>query len=96
MTNTPSILQKIVATKFDEIAAAKAKISQDDLLERAKSHKPRGFANALRRIDTTKGQIGIISEVKKASPSKGLSAKTLILSSPLQAMKKPVLPAYRY
>ena len=72
MTNTPSILQKIVATKFDEITAAKAVISQDALLEKAKSHKPRGFANALRRIDTTKGQIGIISEVKKASPSKGI------------------------
>ena len=53
MTNTPSILQKIVATKFDEITAAKAVISQDALLEKAKSHKPRGFANALRRIDTT-------------------------------------------
>lgn len=72
MTNTPSILKKIVATKFDEITAAKAVISQDALLEKAKSPTPRGFANALRRIDTTKGQIGIIGEVKKASPSKGI------------------------
>lgn len=72
MTNTPSILQKIVATKFDEIAAAKAVISQDALLEKAKSHTPRGFANALRAVDTAQGKIGVISEVKKASPSKGI------------------------
>lgn len=72
MTNTPSILQKIVATKFDEIASAKTIISQSALLEKAKEHTPRGFANALRGVDSTKGDIGIISEVKKASPSKGL------------------------
>lgn len=72
MTNTPSILQKIVATKFGEIQVAKANISQDELLIKAKAHTPRGFAKALRAIDTSTGAIGIISEVKKASPSKGI------------------------
>lgn len=76
MTNlgTPSILQKIVATKYEEIATAKALVSQDDLLGLIHSNNdtPRGFANALRAVRTADGNIGIISEIKKASPSKGI------------------------
>lgn len=73
-SNTPSILQKIVATKHQEIQNAKANLSQDELLDIiAKNHdKPRGFANALRAINTQDGKIGVISEIKKASPSKGI------------------------
>ncbi len=67
-----SILQKIVDTKHLEIAAHKKLRTQDELLSLAKSHKPRGFAAALRAVDVSKGQIGVISEVKKASPSKGI------------------------
>lgn len=71
-TNTPSILQKIVATKHQEIAAAKARRSADELLHLAKAHKPRGFAKALQAVDIQAGHIGVIAEIKKASPSKGI------------------------
>lgn len=72
--STPSILQKIVATKHQEIAAAKEKLSQEALLDiiRQNDDTPRGFANALRAVDTERGSIGVISEIKKASPSKGI------------------------
>lgn len=68
--STPTILQKIVATKHLEIAQAKANVSLDELKEKAKTAPmPRGFANALRHFQ---GKIGVISEIKKASPSKGV------------------------
>ncbi|MDO4451038.1 MAG: indole-3-glycerol phosphate synthase TrpC [Moraxella sp.] len=68
--STPTILQKIVATKHLEIAQAKANVSLDELKEKAKtSPAVRGFAKALRTFD---GKIGVISEIKKASPSKGV------------------------
>ncbi|MCL1623213.1 indole-3-glycerol phosphate synthase TrpC [Moraxella sp. Tifton1] len=72
--NTPSILQKIVTTKHQEIRLAKAKVSQEQLLDiiKQKTDTPRGFANALRGVAISAGQVGIISEIKKASPSKGV------------------------
>lgn len=73
-TATPSILQKIVATKHQEIEQAKHHISQDELLNVIKNNddKPRGFANALRAVRVNENKIGVISEIKKASPSKGV------------------------
>ncbi|OOS06335.1 indole-3-glycerol phosphate synthase [Moraxella cuniculi DSM 21768] len=72
LTNaTPSILQKIIATKHQEVAIAKQQKSQAELLSIARNHSPRGFANSLRKVDTN-SQVGIIAEVKKASPSKGI------------------------
>lgn len=70
--NTPSILQKIIATKHTEVATAKAAVSLDTLKQHAKTHIPRGFARALKAVDTKAGYIGVISEIKKASPSKGV------------------------
>ncbi len=70
--STPTILQKIIATKYAEVAAAKDKTSLAVLQEKAKSHTPRGFANALRAVNIQDGNIGVISEIKKASPSKGI------------------------
>lgn len=68
--STPTILQKIVATKHQELSEAKAKISLDELKEHTNlAPTPRGFANALRNFQ---GKIGVISEIKKASPSKGI------------------------
>lgn len=69
---TPTILQKIVATKAQEVAQAKSKRSLAYLQEHAKNHTPKGFAKALRQVDTKQGKIGVISEIKKASPSKGI------------------------
>ncbi|WP_066801947.1 indole-3-glycerol phosphate synthase TrpC [Moraxella oblonga] len=68
--STPTILQKIVATKHIEVMQAKDKISLDELKEKVKTTPAvRGFARALREFD---GKIGVISEIKKASPSKGV------------------------
>lgn len=69
--STPGILQKIIQTKHEEIARAKRLVSLKELQERAAHHKPRGFAKALKAVDIHNGNIGVISEIKKASPSKG-------------------------
>lgn len=76
MTNTdiPSVLQRIVATKQEEVKAARAALPLEDLKAKvAADNKPRrGFAAALRAASTKENGIGIIAEIKKASPSKGI------------------------
>jgi indole-3-glycerol phosphate synthase len=66
------ILNKILATKAIEVAAAKAKISMDEVMELASQQAPtRDFIGAI-RSKIAKGQAAVIAEVKKASPSKGI------------------------
>ena len=66
------ILQKIIATKRIEVAAARAVVSESELTGRARAASPvRSFAGAL----ASKSAVGLpalIAEIKKASPSKGL------------------------
>ena len=75
-TNTaiPTVLQRIVATKVQEVKAARDIVSLKDLQAKvAADNKPRrGFAAALRAASSYKNGIGIIAEIKKASPSKGV------------------------
>jgi indole-3-glycerol phosphate synthase len=67
-----SILSRIAAYKRDEIAAAKALLPFNELVSRLKDvAPPRGFQNALLKA-RAEGRYGLIAEIKKASPSKGL------------------------
>lgn len=71
----PTILDRILTRKREEIAERKAKVSQSALEATCKTLDPcRGFVAALQK------QIGhkrpaVIAEIKKASPSKGLIRK---------------------
>ena len=65
------VLAKIIDGKRDEVAALRAARSLSDLEAAARAADPvRGFANALARDSET--GYGLIAELKKASPSKGL------------------------
>ena len=71
------ILDKIVATKKIEIAHNLKKISLGNQREIAQSNnqdvlrKPRGFIRAIEN-KISAGKAGVITEIKKASPSKGI------------------------
>jgi indole-3-glycerol phosphate synthase len=66
------ILEKIVAVKREEVAAAKKKIALEAMREDAFSRVlTRDFVGAL-RAKIAAGQAAVIAEIKKASPSKGV------------------------
>jgi len=66
-----TVLDRIKAYKLEEVAADKATKPYTAVEEEAKAAGPtRGFAKSL--IEATKTGYGLIAEVKKASPSKGL------------------------
>ncbi len=66
------ILEKILATKREEVAAGQARTPLHDMVLRARDADPvRGFAAALAsRVDA--GSPAVIAEIKRASPSKGV------------------------
>lgn len=67
-----SVLARIAAYKREEIAAAKAVEPLGKLTERLQNCSPtRGFLQALHK-SKAEGRYGLIAEIKKASPSKGL------------------------
>ncbi|MCS4534597.1 indole-3-glycerol phosphate synthase TrpC [Neisseria montereyensis] len=66
------ILNKILATKAEEVAAAKAAVSLDQIKQQAADAEPaRGFFAAI-QAKHADNLPAVIAEVKKASPSKGL------------------------
>ena len=66
------ILNKIIATKVVEVAAAKTQKSLSEVQAEAKAATaPRDFVGSIRnKIASNKS--AVIAEIKKASPSKGI------------------------
>src|SRR5262245_40595703 len=65
----PTILDRIVETKFREIDAARRNVPESELERQIAGLPPaRDFTAVLRRP----GEIAVIAEVKKASPSAGV------------------------
>lgn len=76
MSDTPTILKKILARKAEEVAERAPKVSIADLKARIADQKgtdfdPRGFAANMERA-IAEGRSAVIAEAKKHSPSKGL------------------------
>jgi indole-3-glycerol phosphate synthase len=72
MTAIPDTLARIGAYKLEHIAACKAKTPYGEIAARAAEASPvRGFLAALETAHADSG-LGLIAEIKKASPSKGL------------------------
>ncbi|SDW37379.1 indole-3-glycerol phosphate synthase [Ruegeria halocynthiae] len=68
---TETVLDRIKAYKLEEVASDKANVSLETLESEARNAPDvRGFAEALH--NATRTGYGLIAEVKKASPSKGL------------------------
>jgi len=66
------VLQRILARKVEEVADRRARVPLAALRERAAAaSSPRGFSRAL-ADKAAAGAPGVIAEIKKASPSKGV------------------------
>jgi indole-3-glycerol phosphate synthase len=64
-------LARICEVKREHVAACKRERPMSELERSLPSDPPRGFVRALRRA-VAAGRFGLIAEIKKASPSKGL------------------------
>ena len=66
------ILDRILAVKRDEVAAAQARVPLGELRARAEAAPPvRPFVGSLRRRIAA-GEAAVIAEIKRASPSRGV------------------------
>ncbi len=88
-----AILQKIVATKKIEITNDLKRVSLANQRERAESNnqdaalKPRGFIRSIKQ-KIASGKAGVITEIKKASLSKGFLRENFIPADIAQSYEK--------
>lgn len=76
--SVPTVLEKILARKAEEVAERRARTSLSQLEALARSaDAPRGFARAL-RDKVARREPAVIAEVKKASPSKGVIRENFV------------------
>lgn len=76
MAKIPTVLERIVKRKHEEIGERSPKVSIADLKAKIEANKgsdtdPRGFVRSL-ETNIAAGRAGVIAEIKKASPSKGV------------------------
>jgi len=76
MSDTPTVLKKILARKAEEVAERQAVVTVADLKsaiaeQQGTDQDPRGFVASMERA-ILEGRSAVIAEAKKASPSKGL------------------------
>ena len=87
------ILDKIVATKKLELAADSKKISLGNQRDQAEENnrndllKPRGFIQSIEK-KIAAGKAGVITEIKKASPSKGILRERFVPAEIAQTYEK--------
>ncbi len=67
----PSILDEICAARRASVAERKAAVPLEQLQRRLPGTPARGFERAL-RATLARGELALIAELKKASPSRGL------------------------
>lgn len=78
MSDTPTVLRKIIARKWEEIAERKASVSLETLKQLAAQQPPaRGFVRAI-ETKIAQGKAAVIAEIKKASPSKGVIRENFV------------------
>ncbi|MBW8357686.1 MULTISPECIES: indole-3-glycerol phosphate synthase TrpC [Pseudomonas] len=76
--SVPTVLEKILARKVEEVAERSARVSLAELESLARAaDAPRGFARALQEQVKLK-QPAVIAEIKKASPSKGVIRENFV------------------
>ncbi|WQG59828.1 indole-3-glycerol phosphate synthase TrpC [Pseudomonas sp. RTB3] len=76
--SVPTVLEKILARKVEEVAARSAMVSLAELERQAAlADAPRGFAKALIKQAKSKHP-AVIAEIKKASPSKGVIRENFV------------------
>lgn len=72
MNKIPTVLEKIITRKREEVAERKQNCSLEEIKQRAAQQPPaRGFVASI-EAKINAGMAAVIAEIKKASPSKGV------------------------